>query len=137
MQQQWRIPNNEAHADLIGALCAVCNPHKCGRIARIPAMKIEIFGFNSRPNIQRVSDSVFGNRQGIADNLTREIYRDLQGRNSAIIIREGDESLVLSVNNALDAYNEIFEQARGTQDAIIDLALQMAPVLDPLEAAAA
>ena len=100
-------------------------------------MKIEIFGFNSRPNIQRVSDSVFGNRQGIADNLTREIYRDLQGRNSAIIIREGDESLVLSVNNALDAYNEIFEQARGTQDAIIDLALQMAPVLDPLEAAAA
>jgi hypothetical protein len=133
MQKQWRIPNDKAHEDLIMALSAVCNPHKCNRIVRIPEQKMELFVFNSQAMTRQIQQHVGVCRLETAGDLTREICNDLGARQSALIVREGDESLVLSVSDEFGAYEQIYKQARGLQVATTDLALSMTPVLAPLE----
>jgi len=138
LQQQWRIPNDGVHGALARTILACCNPHQCNRIVRIPAMGIGIFVFNSWPAVRRIGDSVLGgNRPVPADDLTKDIYRSLQAMESAIVIREDDDGVVLAANSAMDAFNGIYEQAKGTRDAVLDLALAMEPVLTPLETIAA
>jgi hypothetical protein len=136
-QEQWRIPNDEANEDLIRALAAVCRPTASNRIVHIPAMGMEIFVFNSGPMVRQISDSMKRNCPGVIDGNPYGIYLSIQARESAIIIREGDECMVLAVDSAMDAFNEIYEQAKGTRDAITDLALAMEPVLAPLALVAA